>query len=107
MEESVKVPVSFRLDPMMIDAIVREANARDMSQGVFVAEALREKFDRIEKKEDKGWGPLAGLDETDRARVVRFVACLRAAPKDRGFRRAVDANFSWLLETVARISTRR
>jgi hypothetical protein len=75
-------------------------NERDIPLSGFVEEALREKLEKIATGKDGGWGPLADLESTDRARVLKFIACLRAAPKNRGFRKAVDANFAWLMETI-------
>lgn len=102
MDDRAKVPTSFRLAHDVAERIVTESNHRDMAQTEFVSEALREKFERIDNGADTGWGPLTGMDEVDRSRVERFIECLRMAPRDRGFRRAVDANFAWLVETCQR-----
>jgi hypothetical protein len=67
-----------------------------------VEEALREKFERIDTGRDEAAGLLAGLPDADKTRARKFVECLRASPKNKGFRRAVDANFAWLMETITK-----
>jgi hypothetical protein len=89
---------SFRLPGDILARCIQESTARDMSQADFIAEALLEKFDRISSRKDPGWGALAGLNSEDRKRVMRFIECLRSDSV--GFRRAVDANFAWLVETI-------
>jgi hypothetical protein len=100
-EFSAKKAVTYRLPVDILDRIADQANARDIPLTDLIEEALREKFERIDTGKDGGWGPLAGLPDVDKARAIKFVECLRAAPKARGFRRAVDANFAWLMESVA------
>lgn len=97
-----KRAVTYRLPVEVLDRVAEQANERDIPLTDLIEEALREKFERIDTGKDEGWGPLAGLTEKDRALTLKLVQCLRVAPKNRGFRRAVDANFAWLMESVTR-----
>jgi hypothetical protein len=99
-KESNKVAVTYRLPPAVAERVGPEACRRGMSQGGLVEEALREKYERTDTGRDSTTGLMAGLSNADMARVRKFVACLRADTTNRGFRRAVDANFAWLLESV-------
>lgn len=91
---------SLRLPVEVLDSVAKIADTRGMTQTDFIVEALREKFERIQTGKDTGWGPLARLSEKDRTRALKFIECLHVAPKSAGFRKAVDANFSWLMETT-------
>lgn len=90
---------SLRLPVDVLATLAREATTRGMTQTDFLVEALREKFERIRTGQDNSWGALADLSDKDRARTLKFIECLRSAPRSAGFRKAVDANFSWLIET--------
>jgi hypothetical protein len=100
MEPTAKRPVTYRLPVDILDRVADEANKRDIPLTDFVEEALREKMDRLDSGKDEGWGALAGLPAKDRAIVLKLIDCLRAAPKSKGFRKAVDANFAWLAESA-------
>jgi hypothetical protein len=90
----------------VIERVRSESERRDeIPYGDLVEEALREKFQRIDTGRDEGWGPLAGLDEKDRGRMLRFRDCLLSASrlppaKARKFRKAIDANYDWLADSV-------
>ncbi len=100
MSDKKKTSLQFPTD--ILGRVAAEAKSRGMKQSEWMVEALQEKFDRIDTGKDEAWGPLAQLSEADRGRVKKLIRCLLDAPRDRGFRRAVDANFAWLMETVPR-----
>lgn len=83
----------------------REATARfrdlGTTQDVFVAEAVREKLERL-KADSSALSPYAKLTPADRRRVDRYIELLRKSADDTDFRTAVDANFTLFERVVDR-----
>lgn len=102
MEPSAKKAVTYRLPVDILDRVADVANDRGAPLTDIIEEALREKFERMDTGRDEATGLLAGLPDQDKARARKFVECLRIAPRNKGFRRAIDANFAWLMESITK-----
>lgn len=89
--------------PLELDRKVEnDMGTRGIDKISWIREAVAEKLDRIDRKRDRGWGPLTELPEEDRKMVLRLKDCLLHDPSNHKFRSAVDANLAWLMETVKR-----
>ena len=91
-----KRTISLRIDASVLAELESVSAAVHMSKTDWITEAVREKLARIAGNSDR----LMRLPKRDCALVWLLVACLNKAPEATGFRRAVKANFDWLLESI-------
>jgi len=91
-----KQAISLRLPPAVLEKLEQESAAAKVSKTDWITEAILEKLARITGGSDK----LVGLSKNDCELVWLLVACLSKAPRANGFRKAVRANFEWLIETI-------
>ena len=96
MSEQTKQTLSLRLPPSVLEKLEQESKTANVSKTDWITQAILEKFARIESNQDR----LVGLSKHDCQLVWMLVACLKKSPSGTGFRKAVRANFEWLLETI-------
>lgn len=92
---TVKVRLSVDISKQVKDQVEEAANKEHITATEWITSAILGRL----YSTDSALGPLAGLKKDDIRRVRNFIDCLREAPENAGFRKAVDANFAWLIES--------